>query len=349
MSLSVIVRTKDEADRLRLTLTSLGSRISSGADVEVVVVDDGSSDHTDEVMDEAAGWAPLVAVRHAQAKGRGGASNAGARAASGDVLLFLDGDTLVGPDCLSRHLAFHAQAPHRLGRGETLHLRGTRYMLDPETATPRPGERERLARMPLAERDRLKVTRRQILEDFAGIDRRSEPGVYPGAGPRELYALEIAALRDHPGSSVLWAAASGSNFSVPREAFLAVGGFDEALDNNEHRELALRLCTAGCRMALVDGARTYHMTHRSGWRDPLVESDWESVFYDRHPCPEVKLLSVFWASLSGRRGLPEAMRVRSLPELERAARGETAVDWDAVRRLIPGLPVLGAFGVPAAG
>jgi hypothetical protein len=188
------------------------------------------------------------------------------------------------------------------------------------------------------------VSRRQILEDFAAIDRRAEPGVYPGAGPRELYDLEVAALRNHPDSAVLWAAASGSNFSVRREAFLAAGGFDEALDNNEHRELALRLCLAGGRMALVEGARTYHMTHRSGWRDPLVESDWESVFYQRHPLPEVKLLSVFWASLSGPRGLPAAMRIRSLRELERAARGETVVDIDAVRRMIPGLPALGAAG-----
>ena len=42
MRASVIVRSKDEADRLRPTLTSLAKQ--TGA-VEVIVVDDGSTDH----------------------------------------------------------------------------------------------------------------------------------------------------------------------------------------------------------------------------------------------------------------------------------------------------------------
>jgi glycosyltransferase involved in cell wall biosynthesis len=43
LSLSVVIRSRDEADRLRLTLTSLGRQT---VEVEVVVVDDGSTDHT---------------------------------------------------------------------------------------------------------------------------------------------------------------------------------------------------------------------------------------------------------------------------------------------------------------
>jgi hypothetical protein len=93
-------------------------------------------------------------------------------------------------------------------------------------------------------------------------------------------------------------------------------------------------------MGLVAGARTYHMTHRSGWRDPLVESDWEAVFYRRHPIAAVKLLSVLWASLADASPVPPEARITSLPELARAARGETGVDYDAVRRLIPGLASL---------
>jgi glycosyltransferase involved in cell wall biosynthesis len=338
VKLSVVIRSKDEADRLRLTLASLAAQ----SPADVVVVDDGSSDHTGAVIAEAAEAMPLTVVRHPSALGRCAASNAGAKAATGDIVLFLDGDTLAGPGCLARHLAAHAGAPGLVGRGETFHLRATRFLLDPEMASPRPGEEQRLARMPPAERDRLKVTRRHIAEDFAAIERRAEPGVYPGAGPRQLYELEIDALRRHPDCAVLWAASAGSNLSVRREAFLAAGGFDEDLDNNEHRELALRLCGVGQRMGFVEGARTYHLTHRSGWRDPLVESGWERVFHQRHPIAAVRLLSVLWASLSAASPVPTEARITSLPALERAARGETGVDYDAVRRLIPGLPVLGA-------
>jgi hypothetical protein len=127
---------------------------------------------------------------------------------------------------------------------------------------------------------------------------------------------------------------------VRRDDFLRLGGFHEDLDINEHRELALRLCQDGARMLPVDGARSYHMTHRSGWRDPLQETKWEHLFYRAHPILAVKLLNVFWASLSARSPIPLAAQIKSLLELEIAARGDNGIDYDAIRRAIPGLPEL---------
>jgi GT2 family glycosyltransferase len=328
LSVSVVIRSKDEADRLRLTLTSL-ARQSEPA--EVVVVNDGSSDHTVAVLDEAAGWMPLRTIHHERPRGRSEASNAGARAASGEVLLFLDGDTLADPDLVRRHSAAHAARQGLVGRGEVLHLRCTRFLKDPETATPWPDQADRLARLPPDERERMRVTRDQILTDFDAVARRAEAGVYPGVGPRRLQELELDALREAPDCSVLWAAATGSNLSAPREAFLRVGGFHEGGGLTEHRELALKLCDAGLRMGLVEAARTYHLTHRSGWRDPLKDTGWEAVFYALHPIRAVKLLAVFWASVSPNSPLPRAARIGSLTELEAAARGGDDVDYDAAR------------------
>jgi hypothetical protein len=128
----------------------------------------------------------------------------------------------------------------------------------------------------------------------------------------------MEALSDHPDCPVLWAAASGSNQSVARSAFLQAGGFDEELTINEHRELALRLVQAGLAMVPV-GARSYHLTHRSGWRDPLVDTAWERVFYRRHPSAAVALLAVFWASLGDQVPFPQNARIASLPALAAAA------------------------------
>lgn len=339
LNCSVVIRTLNEADRLRLTLTSLAcqSRIA-----EVVVVNDGSQDHTADVIAGFQGRFPLKQIHHQSPHGRSAASNAGAAVASGDIIILLDGDTVAHSDLVKTHIEAHERQPGLLGRGETYNLRCTRFLLDPEACTPRPGEEARIAAMPAGEKEKARVTRQQIEADFASIERRAAPGIYPGAGPRLLYELEIDALRHHPESTVLWAASSGSNFSVDRAAYLQSGGCDEAIHNSEHRELALRLCSAGMRMGFVEGARSYHMTHRVGWRDPLETLDWEEIFYRRYPLPAVKLLSVFWSTIGERGHVPPEARITSLPELERRALDTDGPEHDAMRQAI-GLPALVAI------
>ena len=334
--ISVVIRSKDEADRLRLTLASL-ERQARGS--EIIVVDDGSSDHTTAVLAEATKCLPLQVVRHPSAMGRSAASNAGSRQARGEILLFLDGDTLAGPGLLSHHAAFHACLSHVVGRGEIYHLRQTRLFRDPETGTPWPHQIEAVARRPSAEIERMRVTRAQVLDDFGKIERDAAPGIYSGAGPRQLYDLEMAALRNTPDCDVIWAAASGSNLSIRTSDFRRSGGFDDAMDINEHRELALRLAQQGVPVRLVPDARNYHLTHRSGWRDPLQDYAWETHFLAVHPIPAVALLSVFWASLAPTSPIPQGARIKTLPELSAAARGDRGLDFDVARRAIHARPL----------
>lgn len=315
MKASVVIRSKDEADRLRLTLTSLACQTEKA---EVVVVNDGSTDHTREIIAEMQSELDLIAVNNDVPAGRSCAANAGATQAHGEVIIFLDGDTLAAPNMVKLHLEQHRQTEGLIVRGETWHLRCTRLFLDPEIGTPKRGEEAKLARMSVSERARSVITRQQIREAFDSIDRRAQPGIYPGFGPRKLYELEMDALRTQPDCSVLWAAASGANQSVGREVFIASGGFHPNLTINEHRELTLRLCGRGLHMAGCAG-RTYHMIHRSGWRDPLGEPDWEDIFYSAHPVPEVALLPILWESLSDAVGFPEPSRILSLPDLAMAA------------------------------
>ncbi len=315
MKASVVIRSKDEADRLRLTLVSLACQTEPA---EVVVVNDGSSDHTADVLADVPAGLDLKVVRHAKPAGRSAAANAGAEVATGDILIFLDGDTLAAPDFVARHMDRHREKPNLIVRGETYHLRCTRPFLDPETGTPKPGEEERVAKMSASERGRSLVTRAQISTDFASVDRRAQPGIYPGFGPRRLYDLEMEALRAPVDCGVLWTAASGANQSLSREAFIASGGFHPSISINEHRELALRLCLSGMSMTACEG-RSYHMTHRSGWRDPLEDLEWEDIFYAAHPRPDVALMPLFWQSLSELEAVPETARILSLPQLAEAA------------------------------
>lgn len=84
-SLSVILPARNEAGGLRHLLPALVTMLP---DAEIIVVDDGSEDDTQSVC---AGH-KIRTVRHAYAKGNGAAIKSGARAASGDVLVFMDAD-----------------------------------------------------------------------------------------------------------------------------------------------------------------------------------------------------------------------------------------------------------------
>ena len=338
MLVSIVIKSKDEAPRLRLVLASLRCQTIpirrpgeyvDGRDhaAEVIVVDDGSTDGTAALIEaESAEW-PLRCVRLEPNQGRSAAANAGAAAATGELLIFLDGDTLANPELAERHATAHAGAERRFfGRGEHYHLRCTRLFANPEAGTPRPGCEEQVARMG-AELARNLVTREQVLDRFEEVRRRAQPGIYPGAAPRKLFELEWDALHNQPELSVLWMAAAGHNASVRRDDFERVGGFDPHLTINEHRELALRLQEAGVPVRPVVGARTYHLTHRTGWRDPLSDHEWQETFYARHPHVAVRLMPVFWQSISDPK-FPECRRILSLPELAAAVERGVAGDDD---------------------
>ncbi len=70
--------------------------------IEVIVVDDGSSDGTAKLLDD---WSTKIKVLHQTNAGPSAARNHGARHASGDILAFLDSDDVWMPDKIERQVA----------------------------------------------------------------------------------------------------------------------------------------------------------------------------------------------------------------------------------------------------
>lgn len=94
---SVVIPTHNRAAALRRALDDvLAQRFS---DLEVVVVDDGSTDGTPASLSEISD--PRVRLLVLQHQGPGGARNSGAAAARGDWLTFLDDDDRVTDDWLA--------------------------------------------------------------------------------------------------------------------------------------------------------------------------------------------------------------------------------------------------------
>lgn len=318
MDVSVVIITKDEQPRLSLCLAALGRQtVRWGQDAEVIVVDDGSGVPVGPADVPAGAPAPRL-LRHAASRGRSASRNAGAALARGRRLLFLDGDVLLSPEAVARHGALAAD---EMGRGEQRHLRSTRFFQDPRSGTPWSGKEARVRS--LGDLGPHLVTEAMVAaEPFERLLARSDVAIYPGAAPRQLYELEMRALRQRSAPLAEWLAAAGHNFSVPAEAFAAEGGFDEAISINEHRDLALRLSRRGCRLLAVEAAVSLHVTHREGWRDPLAGEDgWEEAFARRHPF-EAGLMLRFWRNLAGQ--VDPAGRELSLEDVDAVLRRRAA-------------------------
>lgn len=97
-SLSIIMPAKNEAAAIKAAVS--GAR-EAFPDAEIVVVDDGSTDDTGELAREAG----AVVIRHPISMGNGAAIKAGARAASGEILAFMDADGQHGGDEIKQLLA----------------------------------------------------------------------------------------------------------------------------------------------------------------------------------------------------------------------------------------------------
>jgi GT2 family glycosyltransferase len=117
-TVSLVVPTYRRPETLRRTLEALLAIEYPCELYEIIVADDGSGDSTPEVVSSltAQGGAKVVCLLQ-ENSGAAAARNHGARAASGDLLIFVDDDILVEPSHIRDHLAARATQGDALVNG----------------------------------------------------------------------------------------------------------------------------------------------------------------------------------------------------------------------------------------
>lgn len=139
---SVVVATRNRAARLAALLGSLRHQTLAPERFEVIVVDDGSTDATQDVLAEPGGLR-LRSIRLESGGGPARARNQGIAAAEGDLVALTDDDCIAHPGWLEAGLRAWAGDPHRFLQGAVTPIRAERerlgafsYTIRIEAATP---------------------------------------------------------------------------------------------------------------------------------------------------------------------------------------------------------------------
>ncbi|MCO1574455.1 glycosyltransferase [Crossiella sp. SN42] len=279
--ISVVIPTRDRTTRLHLTLSALLAQTLDRDSFEVLLVDDAPRPGAVETV--LAALPTGLPLRLARSGGRGvaAARNAGAGLALGDLLLFLDDDTLADPDLLRAHLAAHTAPPplpftHTVAHSRVSDLTAFLFTADPL----------RFSRTLTGARGRT----------LAPADLPTLPRLARTLGPRCSFIEGVArAVTGVPAYQELrWLACVGTGTSMSRALFERAGGFDEgfgALWGGEDLELGLRLAAAGAEFRLLDPA-AYHLPQARHHTGADLRRFWALVA-QRHGRPRLERVGDF--------------------------------------------------------
>lgn len=105
MKISVIIPTYNGAHKIINVLRSL--EIQTLQPDEVIVVIDGSTDKTNEILQAEQFTLAKFQIIDQKNGGRANVRNNGAKKSSGDLLVFLDDDMIASPECIFHHKQHH--------------------------------------------------------------------------------------------------------------------------------------------------------------------------------------------------------------------------------------------------
>ena len=112
LSLTVVIPTYNRAPILEKCLEALAAQTISSRSFQVVVADDGSTDDTKERVQRFEGniFREVRYIRQPNS-GQNAARNRAVREADGNILLFINDDTVASPTMIDEHRQYHEKYP----------------------------------------------------------------------------------------------------------------------------------------------------------------------------------------------------------------------------------------------
>lgn len=293
IEVSVVIPTYNDRTALELTLTAFKGQTYPSDRYEVIVIDDGSSDGTQELIEKFQPSYPLRYLGQPNA-GRAKARNAGIEMACGDLLVFNDADGIPVPDFIAQHVISHLSNESTVVIGGKYDLLARwqkgiskRYLDKLLTVSGQFQEiRQNIRRVQHGQMTSF-FSKADILTDFNRVKRYVFRKSHHNWD--EVYDIYGETLE---GFVIPWMLLVTINVSAPKSLLMKSGAFDESFIGwgLEDTELGYRLHQCGAKFVYNEAAANYHQVHPNDaakrWREHARNYQ---HFCQTHPVLEVYL------------------------------------------------------------
>lgn len=267
--ITVVIPTYNRSNLISLSLDSLLNQTLDGGLYEVIVVDDGSTDDTQKVVEEYSG---RMNVKYFYQKDEGfraaKARNIAISNARFSICVFFDSGMLAEEQLLKKHFDVHRKY-------QSLALIGLAFCFDGYETKCEKSVRSIIGSMPLSEAI-YEIEKNSVYQDC-----------------RMDYLKKHRFSLSH--TSIPWLLFWTCHTSVSTKSLIDIGGFDENFNcwGGEDVELAIRLHQNGVPFKVIESAKAIHYPHEKvlseRQRDSLKNCQY---IHKKHNTPESYLLSL---------------------------------------------------------
>lgn len=252
MKASVIIPTFNKYERLKLTLHTLELQTYDKKCFEVIIINDGSTDETNQLISDNIFNFDLHYLNQTN-KGRAAARNAGIKAAKNEILIFIDDDTVLDKDFIRAHIE-KQQDNKSIIHGMIREVPYVKFFKDPSKGI----FYDEFVQLGVNTKNlnQMCITTEELEFKFAEkIEAKSKITAHEKI---------VQAVFEYGAVKWNWITFSGGNMSLPKKWAEKSGCFDEKYYVNwgcEDMDLGYRLMERGYPFRYCKEAVNYHLDH----------------------------------------------------------------------------------------
>lgn len=258
-------------------LYSLENQTFNPGKMEVILIDDASTDQTEEKLKDYSPRYHFKYIRSNEKLGRAKGRNLGIHTARGNILIFLDAEMITEPDFVENHYHYHQSKNNVIVTG-AMHSKALYSCIYPEFIDQKVEEIIELTKRNQEIYMRLEefkhpVDRPYPLLEKSDIERETYKEISFQAYPW-FEQIPVNFNENLEGFAFPWMAFLTGNLSIRKDLILQAGAFDEEFIHYgyEDWELGYRLYKMGAKYIASNELVTYHQEHPVGqdkWKEAI--------------------------------------------------------------------------------